>query len=685
MAIGHIAVRAHSRSAGHSAAAAIAYRFGLALTCSRTGERHDFSRRSQRDDIGACGLTPGPFGSPGALADAIEGAERRKNSRLLRDVQIALPAELDDDARAALAEQFAGTLAERYGTVTAWAVHRPDKRSDARNHHAHIVLPTRSLDEHGKLGKKIRALDDRQRGPEEIEAIRALWETRANEALRAAGHDARVHTGRTTDPEPTLGPTHTAIERRAWSKRHRGQTPPAMSASRLVIDDGQCTTGRGRRLARHSARRAVLEKAVGRRHAPRSVPVPDVAPRAPVVALEPVPDAHPDLEPRPGPLSLPRAPVVALEPVPDAHPDLEPRPGPLSLPRAPVVALEPVPDAHPDPEAWPEPLSLPRAPVTALEPVPDVHPDPEPLPEPLPRLSTLARLSADITDLRTRLNRMVEDQRLEEQRFNEQWREDQRLEEQRLRVRLRAQFGAARTRAPTPPVSAAMTPPQVLPMTTQVDEVSRARRRRGPVIQAHADTHGQAPTQIEAETTRARLERDFGTLADTIAELRFFPRTEAPPIGRSTAERLRGKIERRGGRSVRTAGCQTEKGAAAAAKPLDQALDEIGRQNLNGALHPHEYRSGWFGRSLKDACKAARTAWTEVRENVIKKMVLAATEIEAIAERQRLQRLHREHNERARREAERAKREAEAEARRRKMAAVPTRPVQRDHGRGWWD
>ena len=383
MAIGHISVRAHSRKKGHSAAAAIAYRFGLALRCPRTGQRHDFSRRSQREDVAACGLTPGPFRTPAALVDAIENAERRHDAKVLRDVQIALPAELDDDdARTALAERFAGALAERYRTVTAWAVHRPDRRSDQRNHHAHIVLPTRALDKPRlRFAKKLRALDVLPSSRDEIKAIRALWEETANQALREAGSEARVHTGRTTDPAPTLGPTHTAIERRAWKKRHHGQTQPAMSAAWLVLDDGHCVTGRGRRLARYGMRRALLEHVLGR-HAPRSVPVPEAAP-APVVAEEPLPDAHPDPKLWPAPLMLPRAPVVTLEPAPQARPDPEPCPMPLSLPKAPWAALEPIPRGIPDPDPRPRLLTPPRASVTALEPVPAVIPDPEPRPEPL--------------------------------------------------------------------------------------------------------------------------------------------------------------------------------------------------------------------------------------------------------------------------------------------------------------
>ena len=680
MAIGHIAVRAHSRANGHSAAAALAYRFGEALTCSRTGERHDFSRRSQREDISACGLSTGPFRTAGALATAIENAERRKNSRLLRDVQIALPAELDDAARTALTERFAGELAARYGTVTAWAVHRPDRRSDARNHHAHIVLPTRSLDEHGKLGKKIRKLDDRKNGPKEIEAIRALWETQANEALHTAGLDSRVHTGRTTDPEPTLGATHTAIERRAWSTRHRGQTPPAMSAARLVLDDGQCATGRGRRLARHGTRRAFLDHTLGR-HAPRSVPVPEAAP-APVTALEPIPDMRPDPEARAEPLRLPTAPVTALEPIPDMRPDPEARAEPLRLPTAPVTALEPIPDMRPDPEARAEPLRLPTAPVTALEPIPDMRPDPEPRPallrlptapvtalEPIPdmrpdpeaRAEPLRLPTAPVTALEP-----IPDVRSDPEARPalllltktldavERWTGVRALHRLDLAIRLAR---GQRTH-----------------MTQTPNEIDRARRRRGPAVQAHADTHGQAPTRAEIAEARGRLERHFGDRADEITKLRFYPRTEAPPIQRSTAERLRGEIHWHDGKSYPT-GCQTAEGAATAAKPLDQALDQIAQRNLNGALHPHEYRRGVFGLSLENACKAARAEWSGIRERVIEKMLQAATSIEAIAERQRLQRLRKE----------RAKRQADAEAKRRKMAAVSVHTPQLDPERSRWD
>ena len=337
MSIGHIAVRPHSRAQGHSTAAAVAYRCGLALTCERTGERHDFTRRAQRDDVAAYGLAGGHFESPAAFAAAVESAEKRRNSRICRDVQIALPIELDDPSRIQLAEAFAGELAERYGTATCWAVHRPDQRSDQRNHHAHIILPTRALTGDGcTFGKKLRILDDQRRGPLEITEIRQLWEARANEALLAAGQAATVHTGRTTNPEPTLSATHTAIERAAWKRRHPRQNQLPMSAAQLVFDDGICATRRGRALADHVAVRALGLTRTSR-------PVRALAPEAAQGLAHAVMVVAPVEEPRPVRVPAPEAAQGLAHAVAEVAPEWQPlAPEPIAVPRLRPVPAPPV-------------------------------------------------------------------------------------------------------------------------------------------------------------------------------------------------------------------------------------------------------------------------------------------------------------------------------------------------------
>ena len=240
MAIGHLAIRTHSRKHAHTAAAALAYRHGVRLECSRSGETHDYRRRVEHDDIDGDGIVaarPTPLAADlDTLARAIEAAERRGDARLLRDVQLGLPHELDHEARLVVTEEFARYLAERYDTVCAWAVHRPDRRGDARNHHAHLVLPTRALSADGEqLGAKLRQLDLSTKSKAEVQAIRTNWQRVANVALEVAGEKARVDTGRAgagVMPQPTLGPECTAIERRA-----RPEAPHGLSVAALVQRD----------------------------------------------------------------------------------------------------------------------------------------------------------------------------------------------------------------------------------------------------------------------------------------------------------------------------------------------------------------------------------------------------------------------------------------------------------------
>ena len=257
MAISHIAVRTHKRSAGHNVAAVLAYRRGTALVCPRTGEIHDYTRRSGVARCGTVAAVDTPLTqSLDALVAGIEGAERRRDSRISRDVQVALPCELSEPQNYELTQAFAKALAERYHTLASWAVHRPHRNDDGdpRNVHAHIVIPTRALDETGQLGRKLVELDHPKQSRDEIKAIRLLWEETANAALIEAGVSARVDVGRREDgdPAPTLGPTHAAVERKA--RRQLGHRTAGVPVAELVTD-GQSVTGRGRRLEEHERRR----------------------------------------------------------------------------------------------------------------------------------------------------------------------------------------------------------------------------------------------------------------------------------------------------------------------------------------------------------------------------------------------------------------------------------------------
>lgn len=190
MAIYHCSLRVFSRSDGHSAVAAAAYRAGAVLHDERRGFTHRYHNR--KGVVSSFILTPPQ--APETTRDrvtlwnAVEAAETRKNSRVAREIILALPHELPAPAREALARDMSLWLVERYNVAVDTSLHSPvaGDGHDPRNHHAHLLFTTREITKDG-FGKKTRVLDDREQGPQEVELIRLIWETLANDALEQAG------------------------------------------------------------------------------------------------------------------------------------------------------------------------------------------------------------------------------------------------------------------------------------------------------------------------------------------------------------------------------------------------------------------------------------------------------------------------------------------------------------------
>ena len=253
MAIYSASVKTVSRGGGRSATAAAAYRNGEEITDERTGEVHDYRRRTGVEHVASFapeGMAPQPSAE---LWNRAEAAEVRKNARVAREVLVALPAELTPEQRRELAQGIAQALADRYGTAGTLAVHTPDREGDQRNHHAHILMTTRRLEPTGELGEKTRELDDVKRGPQEVEWVRAMIEARTNHALERAGSAERVdrrslveqraaaleagdlERAAELDRLPTIheGPRVTAIRREC----EREQRAPLAPVTRLQVNN----------------------------------------------------------------------------------------------------------------------------------------------------------------------------------------------------------------------------------------------------------------------------------------------------------------------------------------------------------------------------------------------------------------------------------------------------------------
>ena len=81
---------------------------------------------------------------------AVESAEKTKDSRLARQLIVALPVELGRDDWLLLLRSFIRTECVDKGMCADFAIHDPD----GHNPHAHIMLTMRPLDAHGKWQSK---------------------------------------------------------------------------------------------------------------------------------------------------------------------------------------------------------------------------------------------------------------------------------------------------------------------------------------------------------------------------------------------------------------------------------------------------------------------------------------------------------------------------------------------------
>ena len=184
--------------------AAAAYRSGSKLKDERTGIIHHYqNRHGVVDDFIVL-----PTGADKAylnrssLWNAVEKAEKRKDARTARELNLSLPHELSPEANKALTEDMANWLVERYGVIVDAAIHEPVLKNgdDHRNVHAHILFTTRAVTS-GGLGKKTRILDEPHTGRKEVHVIREVWETLINDALIKAGFDDCVVDRRTLEEQ----------------------------------------------------------------------------------------------------------------------------------------------------------------------------------------------------------------------------------------------------------------------------------------------------------------------------------------------------------------------------------------------------------------------------------------------------------------------------------------------------
>ncbi|WP_455270900.1 Ti-type conjugative transfer relaxase TraA [Rhizobium herbae] len=217
MAIYHCSMKPIARSGGRSAVAAAAYRTATMMVNERDGLVHDFTRKKGVEHAEI--VLPEDVKADWALDrsrlwNAVEHAEKRRDARVAREFEVALPHEMTSEQRLSLTRDFARDLANRYGAAVDFAIHQPHTEGDVRNFHAHVLMTTRTVGPDG-LGEKTLIErenkwllnHDQPTSHMQLRDIRQAWESHANRHLARAGLDVRIdhrsHLERGLEIEPT--------------------------------------------------------------------------------------------------------------------------------------------------------------------------------------------------------------------------------------------------------------------------------------------------------------------------------------------------------------------------------------------------------------------------------------------------------------------------------------------------
>lgn len=189
MAIYHLSAKVISRAEGRSSVAAAAYRTAGRLRDDRQGLVHDYSRKGGvvHFEIMAPEIVPDWMRDRDQLWNAVEVVEKRRDAQLAREIEVALPRELDRGERLELLREFVQREFVDRGMIADVAVHESKARDGQSQPHAHIMLTMRELTGEG-FGKKDRSWN----ATDLLVGWREAWARDANAALERAGRSERI-------------------------------------------------------------------------------------------------------------------------------------------------------------------------------------------------------------------------------------------------------------------------------------------------------------------------------------------------------------------------------------------------------------------------------------------------------------------------------------------------------------
>lgn len=150
----HLEAKVVSRGAGRSVIAAAAYASCSRLYNDYDGLTHDYTRKHWclYSEVFLPQYAPEEWKDRQLLWEAVESVEKTKDSRLARELVVALPSELSLDDWKSMLKRFVREQGIDLGMCADVNIHDP--YPPGHNPHSHILFTMRPLDEHGKWQTK---------------------------------------------------------------------------------------------------------------------------------------------------------------------------------------------------------------------------------------------------------------------------------------------------------------------------------------------------------------------------------------------------------------------------------------------------------------------------------------------------------------------------------------------------
>lgn len=217
MAIFYFNAQAISRSSGKNACRAAAYNARAEIIDRKTGKAYNYSDRT--DLAHSLIMTPAIDGltfkiDRSKLWNLVEAGEKRPDAQLARSLVLALPIEIDNQAKWLLTQKFVRDNFTSQGMVADVNIHD----INSHNPHVHILLTMRDINEITPSGEIVFGLKNRTWNDKKLlERQKESWANTVNKYLELAQVQDRIDHRTPTDRVPQIH-----IGTTAWEMEQRG-------------------------------------------------------------------------------------------------------------------------------------------------------------------------------------------------------------------------------------------------------------------------------------------------------------------------------------------------------------------------------------------------------------------------------------------------------------------------------